>query len=323
MTLSEFESTLNRWGKEKTPFLFIIDFELKRPLAFKLEMLGGADDILFDVNGNSNIHHPVSDAAADLVTTPEPLSEYEKKFRTVMSNLEIGNSYLVNLTIKTPITSLLNLRDIYFRAKAKYKLFFKNHFLVFSPETFIQIKNGQIFSFPMKGTINASIPNAQEIIINDEKELAEHVTIVDLIRNDLSTIARDVHVKRFRYIDPIRTSSNLLLQVSSEIAGTLPADYSAKLGTIILLLLPAGSVTGAPKVMTVNIIQQAEKQNRGYYTGVFGIYDGKELDSGVMIRFIENDNGRLFYRSGGGITTQSSCEQEYKEAIEKIYVPLD
>ena len=87
-------------------------------------------------------------------------------------------------------------------------------------------------------------------------------------------------------------------------------------------LLPAGSISGAPKQKTVEIIQEAESGPRGFYTGVFGYYDGKALDSGVMIRFIEKENDTFYYRSGGGITSKSDLESEYKELIQKIYVPI-
>ena len=183
--------------------------------------------------------------------------------------------------------------------------------------------DGKIHTFPMKGTIDAAIPNAKEIILNNPKELAEHVTIVDLMRNDLSRVADRVAVRRFRYIEELRTSHKNLLQVSSEIIGQLPQNYLSQVGTILAHLLPAGSVTGAPKARTVQIIREAEKEKRGYYAGVFGYFDGAALESAVMIRFIERDGDKLFYRSGGGITTQSIAIREYQEAIDKIYVPID
>ena len=175
----------------------------------------------------------------------------------------------------------------------------------------------------MKGTIDADLPDAALKILNDQKELAEHVTIVDLIRNDLSQIASNVEVTRFRYLDRLRTNHKDLLQVSSEITGELPADYQNRLGEILVKLLPAGSVSGAPKSKTLAIIRQAEREKRGFYTGVFGYFNGSVLDSGVMIRFIEKDGDRFFYRSGGGITTQSVVSSEYQEAIDKVYVPVD
>jgi len=88
-------------------------------------------------------------------------------------------------------------------------------------------------------------------------------------------------------------------------------------------LLPAGSVSGAPKAKTLEIIKSVEQRNRGYYTGVFEIFDGNSLDSGVMIRYIEKEHERYFYHSGGGITTQSDVSSEYQEAIDKVYVPLN
>jgi para-aminobenzoate synthetase component 1 len=136
-------------------------------------------------------------------------------------------------------------------------------------------------------------------------------------------VAEHVDVTRFRYVDELKTNKKNLLQVSSEISGILPSGYERRLGNIIMSLLPAGSVSGAPKPKTIAIIKEAEQQKRGYYTGVFGYFDGKIVDSGVMIRYIEYEDGKLFYRSGGGITTQSVEEHEYQEMIDKIYVPLN
>ena len=174
----------------------------------------------------------------------------------------------------------------------------------------------------MKGTIGADVYNAEEIILNSSKEKAEHNTVVDLIRNDLSIVATDVEVNRFRYIDRISTNEGDLLQVSSKIIGKLPSDYYKTIGTLLFLLLPAGSVTGAPKRKTIEIIRNAETSERGYYTGICGHFDGKNLNSAVMIRFIENRDGELWFRSGGGITCNSNWNDEYHELIQKVYVPI-
>lgn len=174
----------------------------------------------------------------------------------------------------------------------------------------------------MKGTIDAALPGAENLLLNNEKELAEHYTIVDLIRNDLSMVAKNVKVDRFRFIDRIKTHRHELLQMSSEISGELAENYMERIGDIFFSMLPAGSVTGAPKKKTLEVIREAEQYDRGYYTGVFGVFDGSCLDSGVMIRFIEKVREGLLYKSGGGITTRSHFEEEYQELIEKIYVPL-
>jgi para-aminobenzoate synthetase component I len=309
-------------GQEKVPFLFVVDFEMENPLLLNLNEVD-TDTILFDVNGFANTPARLRTPQGMVIEKfPVTQEAYAEKFNCIFNHLEYGDSFLTNLTIKTEIRLDAPLRDIFFNCRAKYKLLFEDRFLVFSPEIFVQIRDGKIFSYPMKGTIDASVINAKERLMHDRKEISEHVTIVDLIRNDLSQVASNVHVTRFRYIDEIHTASNTLLQVSSEIVGDLDDGFESKLGELLIRLLPAGSVSGAPKPKTLEIIKNVENEKRGYYTGVFGIFNGKDLDSGVMIRFIEKSNDRYFYRSGGGITTQSLVTSEYQEAIDKVYVPV-
>ena len=322
--MTSFISTLNHWSKEKIPFLFIIDYELQKPVAIKLEDVS-SDEILFDINGFTNaLISPTlnQDLLFKVDHSPNSIQEYQKKFDLVKSHLNRGDSFLTNLTVKTKIEINRSLRDLFFLSKARYKLWYKEQFLVFSPEIFVQIRDQKIYSFPMKGTTDASLPNARDLLLNDEKELAEHTTIVDLIRNDLSILAASVRVNRFRYIEEIETNNKNLLQVSSEIQGELLGNYPERLGSILASLLPAGSISGAPKKKTLEIIRDAEQEDRGYYTGVFGYFDGKNLDAGVMIRYIEKTKDGVFYRSGGGITTQSKLKSEYQETINKIYAPI-
>ena len=249
-------------------------------------------------------------------------AEYARRFGTVRRGLLRGDSFLTNLTVRTPVVSGLSLEEIFMRAEAPYLLDVPGRFVCFSPERFVRIAGGRIATNPMKGTINASVPDARQTILNDPKETAEHNTVVDLLRNDLSIHADRVHVERFRYIDRIATRRGDILQVSSEIAGRLPAGYEARMGDILFDMLPAGSVSGAPKSSTLRIIREAEGEPRGYYTGVFGYFDGQTLDSAVLIRFIEEEQGRMYFRSGGGITAYSDCRSEYEEVIEKVYLPF-
>lgn len=322
MSINDFKEELNSWGQQKVPFLFWIDFELEKPVAIPLGQVDSRK-VLFDINGFTNAKPRTVKPGTSLKKKPISLSEYKNKFSKVFYHLNYGDSYLTNLTVKTEIESDRTLKDIFYLSRAKYKLMVNNQFLVFSPETFIQIRNGKIYAYPMKGTIDAGIPGAADLILNDVKEKAEHVTIVDLIRNDLSMVAANVAVTRFRYIDEIKTDTKNLLQVSSEITGDLPQNGLANLGDILVALLPAGSVSGAPKPKTITIIAQAEQEKRGYYTGVVGYFDGEKMDCGVMIRFIEKVGNKFFYRSGGGITTQSDADLEYQEMIDKVYVPID
>jgi para-aminobenzoate synthetase component 1 len=293
---------------------------MKHPIVEPLSDIN--NDILYRINGKSNDQNLKSNQKdIDYTYEAYPKVDFDQQFQEVIRELKYGNSFLLNLAARHKFLTDANLRDIYIASEAKYKLLYKNKFVVFSPESFVQIKNGQISSFPMKGTIDASIPQAEQIILNDKKEKAEHNTIVDLIRNDLSIVAKNVKVKRFRYIDKIESKNSTLLQVSSEITGDLPDDYMESLGDIIFKLLPAGSISGAPKPKTLEIINRVEEYNRSYYTGVAGIFDGEHLDTFVLIRYIENDNGQFYYRSGGGITAMSDQESEYQEMINKIYVP--
>jgi para-aminobenzoate synthetase component 1 len=172
----------------------------------------------------------------------------------------------------------------------------------------------------MKGTIDATIDNAKEKILTDKKEMAEHIMIVDLLRNDLNMVAKDVKVDKFRYVTKISAGDKKLLQVSSKISGKLENNWQDNLGEILKKLLPAGSITGTPKKSTVDIIESIEDYNRGFYSGIFGVFDGNSLDSAVMIRYIENIDNKLFYKSGGGITLDSNVALEYKELIDKIYI---
>ncbi len=323
MNFRLFADKLNQWGRHKVPFLFVIDFEMQKPMAFPLDMID-PDTLVFNINGHTNSHH-VSKTFLDkeiIQKTPLSFEEYENKFNMVQRHLDYGDSFLTNLTVATEVKLKHSLRELFDLSHAKYKVWYNNDFLVFSPEIFIQIRGQKIYSYPMKGTIDASIPGAAEKILNDRKELAEHVTIVDLIRNDLSLVADHIEVNRFRYLEELKTNDKTLLQVSSEIVGELSDDYASHLGDILLNLLPAGSVSGAPKPKTLDVIREAEKIDRGYYTGVVGCFDGQNLDSGVMIRFIERAGSNYFYRSGGGITTQSDARSEYEEVINKVYVPI-
>lgn len=306
-----------------SPFLFVIDYELSNFHICGIDE-AASKGIYFYIRGSGNTGAmtgtPLSAYTFDI--TPVKYPVYKAAFELVQKNILRGNSFLLNLTFPTSIDTDLSLAQIFLHSQAPYKLYFKDRFVLFSPETFVKIRDDQIFSYPMKGTMDAAFPNAEEELMNNEKELWEHNTIVDLIRNDLSKVAKDVEVTRYRYIDRVKTHKNELLQVSSEIRGRLDRDWRSRLGDTLLQLLPAGSISGAPKKKTTEIIAAAEGKKRGYFTGIFGIFDGETLDSGVMIRYIERIKGGLQFRSGGGITGHSEARKEYNEMIEKVYVPF-
>ncbi|MDO4695315.1 aminodeoxychorismate synthase component I [Porphyromonas sp.] len=312
---------LNEYGEKKKTCLFIIDFEQNK--GYIVEEPLKQKDILFSINKITNSHQPQK-LDLSLKSYPIPYKTYRHKFDIVCDGLKRGDTFLCNLTVSTPVETEASLEEIYHATEARYKVCIPDRFVCFSPEIFITIDaQGQVASHPMKGTIDASIPNAEEIILNDYKETAEHNTIVDLIRNDLNIVSEFVDVERFRYIDKIQLPNGRgLLQVSSKVIGMMPKDYHSSLGTVIDQLLPAGSISGAPKDATIRIIKSAEDEPRGYYTGIVGYYDGKTLDTGVLIRFIEKRGKQMYFRSGGGITINSDPKEEYNEVIQKVYIPL-
>ena len=367
---------INQLASQDEPFLFVINYQGDKAFIRLLSDIN-PEECLFDFEGRGNFSHAWKETwkegTSEKETSEKEISEkeisettwqiepplyedYERSFNIVKSNIMAGNSYLTNLTCRVPVSCNLSLEDIFHRAKGKYKLLLRRKrnltpFVCFSPETFVRIKGGRIYSYPMKGTLDASLPNAEKQLMEDRKEAAEHATIVDLIRNDLSRVAENVRVDKYRYIDVLHTNKGDILQTSSEISGRLPEDYPHHLGEILEAQLPAGSITGAPKDKTMQIIQEAEGYDRGFYTGIMGIYDQGELNSAVMIRFIEEETSpvdfetdgeknfkakegkasegkepkasrELYFKAGGGITSKSDCQREYEEVIQKIYLPF-
>jgi len=315
---NKLKDLLNKYGYLKEPFLFIISYNLSKFYVKPLKDL--PKNIKYEIKENASSK---LSKKAKIERFPLSYEEYKKKFDFVQENIRAGNSYFLNLTAKTPIKTNISFDEIFEKSNARFKLKFFDEFVCFSPEKFIEIKNNKIFTYPMKGTIDCSTENAQAKILGDTKEMAEHTMVVDLLRNDLGIVSQKVKVNKFRYIDKINAGNTKLLQVSSKISGRLKDNWNEKIGDIILPLLPAGSITGTPKKKTMQLIDKAESYKRGYYTGVFGVFDGKLLNSSVMIRFIEKEkDGKIYYKSGGGITCDSSCKWEYQELIDKIYLPF-
>ena len=328
----EIINNINILAKENEPFLFVINYDGDDAYIRRLKDID-PKECLYDFEGISNVvlddgyKHPLPSAIWWDIDAPA-YENYERSFNIVKNNMLAGNSYLANLTCRVPVDCNLSLDDIFAHSKGKYRLLLRGdrnrgrRFVCFSPESFLRISHGRIYSYPMKGTIDASLPNARQELMNDTKEAAEHATIVDLIGNDLSRVATDVRVDCYRYVDTLHTNKGDILQTSSEISGLLPDDYRQHLGEIIDAQLPAGSITGAPKKKTVEIIREAERYDRGFYTGVMGIFNDGELNSAVMIRFVEQDENGMAFKAGGGITAKSCCRKEYEEVLQKIYLPI-
>ena len=316
----EFATKLNAFCKARTPFFFMIDYAAEQFEAFALDAVPSG--ILYQLESQSNASKAFTCKDFSWAKTPPSKEHYCAQCNAVIEEIKAGNTYLLNLTAPTRVELSSSLENLFYTANAPFKLCYHEHFVCFSPERFVMLNGNQISTYPMKGTIDASVPNAQEMILNDEKEKAEHVMVVDLLRNDLSMVSKQVRVEQFRYVETIQAGTKELLHVSSKITGKLDEHWHENVGTIIAKLLPAGSISGTPKRSSVEIIERLEGYDRGYFTGIFGVYDGKSLDSAVMIRFLEKTKEGHVFKSGGGITLLSDAQKEYDELCDKVYIPV-
>ena len=307
---------MDLWGEKGIPFVFLVDYSLENAWAGSIDE---AAELGFSFEFDST-----SISAESIHFSKRPLSfaDYSEKFHQIQAGLKRGDSFLLNLTAETLVETPLSLEDIFQRADAPYKILVQDNFTSFSPETFIKIQGNKIASFPMKGTLEVNEGDSEATLQNDPKEKAEHATIVDLIRNDLSKVAYPIQVEKYQYVEKVKTNTGELWQMSSKITGTLMPEFEQKFGSILLELLPAGSITGAPKKATMQLIEQTEHYDRGFYTGIMGKFDGTSFNSGVLIRFIEKKPNGLVFKSGGGITVFSDVKKEYDELIQKVYLPF-
>jgi len=332
--LKSFINDFNNIGESRTPSFFIIDYKKEYYHIYNLNSCNDKS-ILYDIDNLHNLYStstsnitPSHTNIKDVELQSTSFKEYKDKFDTIQNNIKDGNTYLLNLTQPTILKSKkeIDLKDIFYSSDARFRLYFKNkdiEFSCFSPEEFVSITDNTIYTYPMKGTIEVKdsddLKVLEEELLNNPKELAEHTMIVDLLRNDLGQIASKVKVEDFRYISKIKAGQKELLQTSSKISAKLEDNWQDNLGNILDKLLPAGSITGTPKKATMKIIEDVEGYDRGYFSGIFGYFDGKNLKSAVMIRYIEKKDDKTIYKSGGGITIDSKAEDEYQEMLDKIY----
>ena len=220
--LSKLADIINQYSSSGIPFFFLIDFEALKPIVIPLSEMSDSD-ISININGveyGRKIEHRAFDS--NIISNEDNFTSYKSKFDFVKENINQGNAYLVNLTQRTKLESNIDLEKVYSNTQSYLKICKKDDFVCFSPERFITISDDMIYSFPMKGTISANVQDAELKLLNNSKELFEHYTIVDLIRNDISMVATNVTVEKFRYIDIIETiNKGDILQTSSKISGHL------------------------------------------------------------------------------------------------------
>ena len=188
-----------------------------------------------------------------------------------------------------------------------------------SPETLVKLEDGILHTFPLAGTRprgkNEAEDRALEAdLLSDEKELAEHNMLVDLGRNDLGKISRfgSVQVEKFHSIE--RYSH--VMHIGSTVRGEIRPDCDAL--DAVEAVLPAGTLSGAPKIRACQLIGELENNKRGIYGGAIGYLDFTgNMDTCIAIRIAYKKNGKVFIRSGAGIVADSVPEREYAECINK------
>ncbi|MBE6905357.1 MAG: anthranilate synthase component I [Ruminococcaceae bacterium] len=188
-----------------------------------------------------------------------------------------------------------------------------------SPETLVKLQDGNLYTFPLAGTRPRGADNAQDKqleqeLLEDPKELAEHNMLVDLGRNDLGRISRFGTVEVEKYLSVERFSH--VMHIGSTVHGTIREDKTAL--DAIGAVLPAGTLSGAPKIRACEIINELENNKRGIYGGAIGYIDFTgNMDTCIAIRIAFKKNGKVFVRSGAGIVADSVPENEFRECINK------
>lgn len=248
-------------------------------------------------------------------------TQYEKAFKALKEAVAKGQSYQLNLTqellLQTNLSGLELFKILAKEQNTRYKMYLKNEdlqILSFSPELFFKTKKRNITTKPMKGTISKG-KNKKEtrqnakFLQNDVKNRSENVMIVDLLRNDLAHIAKDIKVKRLFEIESYKS----LLQMTSTIKARL--YKGVRLFEIFAALFPCGSVTGAPKKETMKLIKALEQRHRGIYCGALGLVHKDKSIFSVAIRTLFRKEGdeNFRYGVGSGLVWDSKLEEEFRE----------
>ena len=188
-----------------------------------------------------------------------------------------------------------------------------------SPETLVKLKDGVLHTFPLAGTrprgrTDEGDRRLERELLSDEKELAEHNMLVDLGRNDIGKVSEFGSVKVEKYMEIERFSH--VMHIGSTVKGEIRGDMDAL--DAIEAVLPAGTLSGAPKLMACSIIDELEDCKRGIYGGAIGYIDlTGNMDVCIGIRIAYRKNGKVFVRSGAGIVADSVPENEYRECMNK------
>ena len=250
------------------------------------------------------------------------LDEYTEKIKIIKQHLYDGNVYQINFTMQKildyhadPFLLYLMIRSIAKPAFGYYINTGESHILSFSPENFFTVQDGIIKTHPMKGTRSRNKDNfidekLKKELFESDKDKAEHLMIVDLMRNDLGKICKygSVNVDDLFNVNSYETVHQMVSCISGEL------NLDIKYSDILKALFPSGSITGAPKESAMKIIDNLENYNRELYTGTIGYITKDSMNFNIAIRTLYMQNNIIKYSVGGGIVWDSSIEDELAEA---------
>ncbi|OFJ64701.1 MULTISPECIES: aminodeoxychorismate synthase component I [Streptococcus] len=255
--------------------------------------------------------------------------DYEKAISQIHHHLRQGDTYQVNYTVQLKQDLSVNPFAIYNRMvveqEAGYNAYVEHDEMAvisMSPELFFEQNDRELTTRPMKGTTQRGVTDQEDLaqaswLEQDPKNRSENMMIVDLLRNDMNRISEvgSEHVERLCQVEQYST----VWQMTSTIKSQLRPDVD--LVEIFRSLFPCGSITGAPKIATMEIIKDLEPQPRGVYCGTIGLLlpNGRRIFN-VAIRTIQLHQGKAVYGVGGGITWNSTWESEYREVHQKAAV---
>ena len=251
---------------------------------------------------------------------------YNQIIAKIKNYLKSGEVYQINYTQPISLELIGKEFDLYLSllktANPSYSAYLNLNsktYLSMSPENFFTKINNKISSYPIKGTRMRSNINSEDVdlkieLMNSEKDKAEHLMIVDLIRNDLGKICQygSIKVNDLFHVKSFNTVHHMV----SDINGTLKDNISET--NIFEALFPGGSITGAPKQRAIEIIDQIENYSRGIYTGAMGIISNNgDMIFNIAIRTLTLENQKAEYPVGGGVVWDSTAKGEREEAIQK------
>lgn len=249
--------------------------------------------------------------------------KYKKNIEKIKKAIKKGDTYQTNYTYKIDFETKCLPQDVFFNIlenqHTEFSAYISNEhesILSFSPELFFEISNNVITAKPMKGTINRGDnfeedENNKDFLRSDIKNRSENVMIVDLLRNDLSRISSKVEVEELFRIVTLKTVHQMISVIKAELR------HDIKITDILKALFPCGSITGAPKIKTMEIIEKLEQYKRGVYCGMIGVIDKDSMLFSVPIRTLVYKKGAWSLCVGSGIVWDSDAYEEYQESLLK------